>query len=31
MQRNRLTSHNQQLYAIIWGQTTESVQATVEA
>ena len=30
-QCNHLTSHNQQLYAIIWGQTTESVQAKMRA
>ena len=26
-----LTSHNQQLYAILWGQSTQSIHAKVEA
>ena len=26
-----LTSHNQELYAILWGQSTESIHAKVEA
>ena len=30
-QRRCLTSHNQQLYAILWGQSTESIHAKVEA
>ena len=30
-QRHRLTSHNQQLYVIFWGQSTESIHAKVEA
>ena len=30
-QHRRVTSHNQQLYAILWGQSTESIHAKVEA
>ena len=30
-QHHRLTSHNQQLYTILWGQSTESIHAKVEA
>ena len=30
-QHQCLTSHNQQLYAILWGQSTESIHAKVEA
>ena len=29
-QHRRLTSHNQQLYAILWGQSTESIHMKVE-
>ena len=30
-QHRHLTSHNQQLYATLWGQSTESIHAKVEA
>ena len=30
-QRRRLTAHNQQLYAILWGQSMESIHVKVEA